>query len=150
MLLFLQQPRCKTDRPVGSGGKGLSRDGATRCRQRRGKEAGEECGGRLLRAQRLRRPQPPQRALPRQPGPRGLGATGAGPAARRASRGKRAELGALTFSRYLSTISRPQLLHTHLLGAQPEPEAMDRGEEEGDRAAEEEQESSSAAAGLAC
>lgn len=57
---------------------------------------------------------------------------------------------ALTFSRYLSTISRPQLLHTHLLGAQPEPEAMDRGEEEGDRAAEEEQESSSAAAGLSC
>ena len=45
--------------------------------------------------------------------------------------------------RYLSTISRPQLLHTHLPGGQTEPEAMDRGEDDGDSGAEEEHESSS-------
>lgn len=35
-----------------------------------------------------------------------------------------------TLRRYLSTISRPQLLHTHLPGGQTEPEAMDWGEDE--------------------
>lgn len=53
--------------------------------------------------------------------------------------------------RYLSTISRPQLLHTHLPGGQTEPEAMDRGEDDGDSGAEEEHESSSPApSGLTC
>lgn len=47
----------------------------------------------------------------------------------------------------MSTISRPQLLQTHLLGAQPpEPEASERGEEDGESGADDEQESSSAAA----
>lgn len=56
-----------------------------------------------------------------------------------------------TLSRYLSTISRPQLLHTHLPGGQTEPEAMDRGEDDGDSGAEEEHESSSPApSGLTC
>lgn len=50
-----------------------------------------------------------------------------------------------TLRRYLSTISRPQLLQTHLPGGQTEPEAMDRGEDDGDSGAEEEQESSSPA-----
>lgn len=56
-----------------------------------------------------------------------------------------------TLRRYLSTISRPQLLHTHLPGGQTEPEAMDRGEDDGDSGAEEEHESSSPApSGLTC
>ena len=56
-----------------------------------------------------------------------------------------------TLRRYLSTISRPQLLHTHLPAGQTEPEAMDRGEDDGDSGAEEEQESSSPTpSGLTC
>lgn len=56
-----------------------------------------------------------------------------------------------TLRRYLSTISRPQLLHTHLPGGQTEPEAMDRGEDDGDSGAEEEHESSSPTpSGLTC
>lgn len=49
-------------------------------------------------------------------------------------------------------ISRPQLLQTHLLGAQPpEPEASERGEDDGDSGADDEHESSSpAASGLTC
>lgn len=48
-------------------------------------------------------------------------------------------------------ISRPQLLQTHLLGAQPpEPEASERGEEDGESGADDEQQESSspAASGL--
>lgn len=56
-----------------------------------------------------------------------------------------------TLRRYLSTISRPQLLQTHLPGGQTEPEAMDRGEDDGDSGAEEEHESSSPTpSGLTC
>lgn len=51
----------------------------------------------------------------------------------------------------MSTISRPQLLHTHLPGGQTEPEAMDWGEDDGESGAEEEQESSSPApSGFTC
>lgn len=56
-----------------------------------------------------------------------------------------------TLRRYLSTISRPQLLHTHLPGGHTEPEAMDWGEDDGESGAEEEQESSSPApSGFTC
>lgn len=56
-----------------------------------------------------------------------------------------------TLRRYLSTISRPQLLHTYLPGGQTEPEAMDWGEDDGESGAEEEQESSSPApSGFTC
>lgn len=51
----------------------------------------------------------------------------------------------------MSTISRPQLLHTHLPGGHTEPEAMDWGEDDGESGAEEEQESSSPApSGFTC
>lgn len=66
-------------------------------------------------------------------------------------RGSRALHPSPTLRRYLSTISRPQLLHTHLPGGQTEPEAMDWGEDDGESGAEEEQESSSPApSGFTC